>query len=168
MKEGLSLMAQVQSEMKCPKGQKNNFGGYSYRSCEDIMEVAKPILHRLGLYLVVTDEIVSFPAEEAYQAQGKDGAKVTCKGTARFYVKATARIWSASEVIAGTSAYAREDYQKKGMDVAQVSGAASSYARKYALNGLFCLDDVKDADTNAYSKQTQGKVSQGSEKDFTF
>lgn len=168
MTEKLNVMAQVQSEIKCPKGQKNTFGGYRFRSCEDIQEVAKPILHRLGLHLTLTDEIVFFPAEETLQTKGKDGTVVSNKSTARFYIKAIAEVRSAEGLIAQTCGYAREDYQKKGMDVAQVTGSASSYARKYALNGLFCLDDVKDPDTDAHTKQTQGKASQGSDNGFDF
>lgn len=121
------LMA-VQSELKAPKGQYNKFGGYSYRSCEDILEAVKPLLNQHGLVLTIADEIKTVGD--------------------RFYVQAEARLIDADngdEI--KTSAYAREALARKGMDDSQVTGSASSYARKYALNGLFCIDDNKDADT---------------------
>lgn len=134
------LMA-VQAELKAPKGQRNSFGNYNYRSCEDIMEAVKPLLQKHEAALVVGDTIELI-------------------GT-RFYVKATAKF---IDVADGTeienTAYAREEDSKKGMDAAQVTGAASSYARKYCLNGLFDIDDTKDADTDEYQKQQ----SKGSEK----
>ena len=120
-------LAQIQSEIKVPKGQFNNFGKYKYRSCEDIVEAVKPILNSHGFCLTITDEIVLIGE--------------------RYYVKATASIWDGTENYSAT-AFAREEEIKKGMDSAQVTGAASSYARKYALNGLFAIDDTKDADTN--------------------
>lgn len=121
------LMA-VQSELKAPKGQYNKFGGYNYRSCEDILEAVKPLLNKHGLVLVLTDSV---------SEQGD-----------RFYVRAEARLIDADngdEI--KTDAYAREALTRKGMDDSQVTGSTSSYARKYALNGLFCIDDNKDADT---------------------
>lgn len=119
-------LAQIQSEIKAPKGQFNNFGKYKYRSCEDIVEAVKPVLNSHGFCLTITDEVVMIGN--------------------RFYVKATAAIWDGTENYSAT-AYAREEEIKKGMDSAQVTGAASSYARKYALNGLFAIDDTKDADS---------------------
>lgn len=121
-------LAKVQQEIKVPKGQYNSFGGYSYRSCEDILEAAKPLLQGAGLILILGDELVNIGS--------------------RYYVKATATLtdMETGEAIS-TSSYAREEEDKKGMDGSQITGAASSYARKYALNGLFCLDDVKDSDT---------------------
>jgi len=126
----------IQSEIKAPKGQMNKFGNYKYRSCEDIVEAAKPILAKHGFALTLTDEIVMIGN--------------------RFYVKATASIMRGlgeGEVeVFEVSAFAREEETKKGMDGAQITGAASSYARKYALNGLFAIDDTKDADaTNNHS-----------------
>lgn len=122
----------IQSEIKAPKGQMNKFGNYKYRSCEDIVEAAKPVLNKHGFALMLTDEVVMI-------------------GT-RFYVKATAEISDGSEVYR-SAAYAREEESKKGMDGAQITGAASSYARKYALNGLFAIDDTKDSDaTNTHGK----------------
>jgi len=119
-----SKLATIQQNLHAPKNQRNNFGKYNYRSCEDILEALKPILGDLSL--TISDEIVMIGD--------------------RYYIKATATISDSEESISST-AYAREADQKKGMDVAQLSGASSSYARKYALNGLFCIDDAKDADT---------------------
>lgn len=116
----------IQSNLKAPKGQYNNFGKYKYRSCEDILESVKPLLSLHDCALVITDDIVMLGE--------------------RIYVKATAKLISGSEHIE-SSAFAREEDTKKGMDSSQVTGAASSYARKYALNGLFCIDDTKDSDT---------------------
>lgn len=117
----------IQSELKAPKTQYNNFGRYKYRNCEDILEALKPILAKNMAVVTVSDEIV--PA---------DG---------RFYVKATAKITDAeSGESVETTAFAREEDSKKGMDGSQLTGSSSSYARKYALNGLFAIDDTKDAD----------------------
>lgn len=116
----------VQSALKAPKNQINKFGGYKYRSCEDILEAVKPLCVKEGLVLTLSDEIVEVGS--------------------RIYVKAEATL-SDGAVLLATSAYARESEEKKGMDCAQITGASSSYARKYALNGLFCIDDVKDADS---------------------
>lgn len=124
----------IQADLKAPKGQKNSFGGYRYRSCEDILEAVKPLLKREGLVLNITDDIVEVGG--------------------RVYVKAKASITDGSNFMNAT-AFARESDSKKGMDPSQVTGAASSYARKYALNGLFCIDDTKDADTDAYTKSTR-------------
>lgn len=129
-----SLMA-VQAELKAPKNQHNSFGKYDYRSAEDIIEAVKPLLKDNGLFLNMSDDIVLIGD--------------------RYYVKATVKV---VDVVTGesvqTSALARESAQKKGMDESQVTGTASSYARKYALNGLFAIDDNRDADTNEYARQT--------------
>lgn len=117
----------IQSELKAPKGQFNKFGGYKYRSCEDILEAVKPLCVKHGCILTVSDEIVLIGD--------------------RYYVKATATISDGKET-AAISAFARESLTKKGMDDSQITGTASSYARKYALNGLFLIDDTKDADTD--------------------
>lgn len=122
----------IQSELKAPKSQTNNFGHYNYRSCEDILEAVKPLLKKYDCELILSDEVVMV-------------------GT-RIYVKATAEIHSKSDNRKVT-AYAREAETKKGMDDSQITGAASSYARKYALNGLFLIDDNKDSDTNEYNNQ---------------
>ena len=117
----------IQQELKAPKGQYNNFGKYKYRSCEDILEAVKPLLADQACTLVISDEIMLIGD--------------------RFYVKATATITNSEGVKEVATAYAREQDNKAGMDASQLTGATSSYARKYALNGLFCIDDTKDADT---------------------
>lgn len=124
----------IQHELKAPKDKFNKFGGYTYRSAEGIMEAVKPLLAKHGVSLTVSDEI-------------------NLIGN-RFYIKATATLRSGDETTS-TTAFAREEETKKGMDGAQVTGSASSYARKYALNGLFCIDDNKDADTEEYHNQQQ-------------
>ena len=139
-----ALMA-VQRDLKVPKGRKNTFGNYSYRSAEDILEAVKPILNDNGLTLMLNDTI---------EAIGD-----------RYYVKATATLVDiATGDNISTSAYAREPQDKKGADVAQVTGASSSYARKDALNGLFCIDDTKDADTDEYRRETQSRAEQGKQQ----
>lgn len=131
----------IQHKLKAPKGQYNSFGKYNYRSCEDILEGVKPLLKEHNLALLIDDEIVQIGE--------------------RYYVKATAKITDGREIISAT-AYAREPDTKKGMDESQITGATSSYARKYALNALLCIDDTKDADTMDNSKkpvqQTQETV----------
>lgn len=119
-------LAQIQSELKAPKGQRNTFGKYNYRSCEDILEAVKPLLTERGLVLLITDDIVQLGE--------------------RYYVRATATIYDSEGSYISNSALAREEAVKKGMDASQITGATSSYARKYALNGLFAIDDTKDAD----------------------
>lgn len=123
MKSLTERLADIQSSLNAPKGQYNTFGNYSYRSCEDILQAVKPLLN--GLVITVNDEM---------QAVGD-----------RIYVKATATITDGENSIS-TSAYAREALTKKGMDDSQITGSTSSYARKYALNGLLLIDDNKDAD----------------------
>lgn len=120
-------LAIIQSKLKAPKGQFNNFGKYKYRSCEDILEAVKPILQDVCCTLTLTDDVV--PVGD------------------RIYIKATATIKNGDGESETTTAFAREEDSKKGMDGSQVTGAASSYARKYALNGLFCIDDNKDSDS---------------------
>lgn len=122
-----SKLSVVQKTLKAPKNQRNTFGNYNYRSCEDILEAVKPILSDLGLALIITDNMVE------------------CGG--RVYVRAEATLFdTADSTCVSSTAFAREEETKKGMDSSQVTGAASSYARKYALNGLFCIDDAKDSD----------------------
>lgn len=130
-------LTKVQSELKAPKNQRNNFGNYNYRSCEDIVESVKPLLAKQGLALVITDDI-------------------TLVGE-RYYVKATATITDGENEIT-TTAFAREPLDKKGMDESQITGASSSYARKYALNGLLAIDDTKDADSLNTSKDYTDKT----------
>lgn len=120
-------LVKIQSELKAPKNQRNNFGNYNYRNCEDILEAVKPIANPLGCVVTLTDEIVLIGE--------------------RYYIKATASL-SDSENTLSNTAYAREEETKKGMDSSQITGCASSYARKYALNGLFAIDDTKDPDTD--------------------
>lgn len=129
----------IQQSLVAPKGQYNSFGKYSYRSAEDILEALKPILQEHDAVLILQDGIVQIGD--------------------RYYVEATATLYAVGETI-GTTAYAREDDSKKGMDGSQVTGSASSYARKYALNGLFMIDDNKDPDTDEYHNQNN----QGSSK----
>lgn len=124
-------LSRIQKELKAPKNQRNSFGGYNYRSCEDILEAVKPLLN--GCVLTVSDEVVMLDK--------------------RFYVKATARLAISEGQYIENTAWAREPETKKGMDEAQITGATSSYARKYALNGLLAIDDTKDADaTNTHDK----------------
>lgn len=129
----------IQTALKAPKNQTNTFGGYNYRSCEDILEAVKPLLEKAMTTLNLSDEIVEVGG--------------------RIYVKATATLYDCSSYTEGhidtisATGYAREEESKKGMDASQITGSASSYARKYALNGLFCIDDTKDADaTNTHGK----------------
>lgn len=123
----------IQHKLKAPKGQYNSFGKYNYRSCEDILEGVKPLLKEHNLALLIDDEIIQIGE--------------------RYYVKATAKITDGREIVSAT-AYAREPDTKKGMDESQITGATSSYARKYALNALLCIDDTKDADTMDNSKKS--------------
>lgn len=133
----------IQSELKAPKNQTNNFGRYNYRSCEDILEAVKPILKKEKCVVIVNDEIEQVDN--------------------RFYVKATVSLVDveSGEIIA-SSAYAREEENKKGMDSSQVTGASSSYARKYALNGLFAIDDTKDSDVTNSGEENESSASQQS------
>jgi hypothetical protein len=132
MEKNTTTLAEIQAKLKAPKGQRNNFGNYSYRSCEDILEALKPIINPLGFWVTLNDEIVQIGE--------------------RYYVKATATITNGKDSWFNT-AYAREEESKKGMDGSQVTGASSSYARKYALNGLLSIDDTKDSDaTNTHGK----------------
>lgn len=118
----------IQTELKAPKNQYNSFGKYKYRSCEDVQEGVKPLLAKTKTALTLSDEIIVIGE--------------------RYYIKATATLFDCeSEERIINIAYAREEESKKGMDGSQVTGASSSYARKYALNGLFCIDDTKDSDS---------------------
>lgn len=135
----LQKLAKVQLELKAPKSNFNKFGGFYYRSLEDILEAVKPLLDKHGLTLTISDEPVMVGD--------------------RFYIKATAQISDGKETFEVT-AYAREAVSKKGMDEAQVTGASSSYARKYCLNGLFLIDDTKDPDTDEYVEQTTANITE--------
>ena len=128
----IDKLAAIQTKLHAPKNQKNTFGGYNYRSCEDILEAVKPLLD--GLVLTITDEVTEVGG--------------------RIYVKATARLTDGKDAMTAT-AFAREAESRKGMDESQITGSTSSYARKYALNGLFLIDDNKDADSQDNSEQGQ-------------
>ena len=130
--EKVSILSEFQAVIKAPKNQTNNFGNYKYRSCEDIVEAIKPIISEKGFYLTLSDEIIMLGN--------------------RFYIKSTATL-SNGEVSFSACGFAREEEAKKGMDSAQITGSASSYARKYALNGLFAIDDTKDADFTNNGKE---------------
>ena len=131
-------LVKIQAELKAPKNQTNNFGKYKYRSAEDIIEAVKPILNKYGTALVVSDEVV----------QVGD----------RIYIKATATLLDNTDNVISVNGWAREEEVKKGMDAAQITGSASSYARKYALNGLFAIDDTKDSDATNEHKDEVGEV----------
>lgn len=134
-------LSNIQNELKCNKNQFNKFGGYKYRSCEDILEAVKPICKKYKAVLVISDTLVNIGE--------------------RYYIQATARLTDIEankeneDTCISNTAYAREEESKKGMDGSQITGTASSYARKYALNGLFNIDDTKDADTDEFTKQQQ-------------
>lgn len=143
-------LSEIQNELKAPKGQYNSFGKYKYRSCEDILEAVKPICKKYKAVLTLDDTLENIgeryyikaiakliDIEQPYEEWGDDIKSVNC---------------------ICNSAYAREEQEKKGMDGSQITGTASSYARKYALNGLFNIDDTKDADTNEYKEQQEPKT----------
>lgn len=135
MDKMLEKLGNIQQELKAPKGQFNSFGKYKYRSCEDILEAVKPLLKAQNCVLKIRDTVLNVGD--------------------RYYIQAEARLCDidTGEFITNT-AYAREAESKSGMDASQITGTASSYARKYALNGLFLIDDTKDADTDEHAKQT--------------
>lgn len=134
-------LSNIQNELKCNKGQYNSFGGYKYRSCEDILEAVKPICKKNKATLILSDTLENIGE--------------------RYYIKATASLVDIEDTkgdgiaVIENTAYAREEESKKGMDGSQITGTASSYARKYALNGLFNIDDTKDADTDEFTARTQ-------------
>lgn len=129
------VLQAIQSELVAPKGQYNSFGKYNYRSAEDILEALKPILKKHNAAITLSDDITYIEG--------------------RHYVEASVTLYAEGEAI-GTKALAREEESKKGMDGSQITGTASSYARKYALNGLFAIDDNKDADSDEYQNQNKG------------
>lgn len=143
----IQKLANIQQELKAPKNQFNKFGKYNFRNCEDILEAVKPLCFNHRTTLTVHDEVKY------------------CEG--RYYIEAVATLhdWDSGEVVVNR-AYAREIDSKTGMDASQVTGASSSYARKYALNGLFCIDDTKDADTDAYKEQTQSRGTQQDQQEI--
>jgi len=129
-------LVKIQAELKAPKGQFNAFGKYKYRNAEDIIEAVKPILNKYGTALVISDEVLEVGD--------------------RIYIKATATLLDGTDDSISVSGWAREEEVKKGMDAAQITGSASSYARKYALNGLFAIDDTKDSDSTNEHKDELG------------
>lgn len=133
-------LQKIQFEMKAPKNLFNKFGNYNYRNAEGILEAFKPFGEKYKVVLVLNDEIVNIGD--------------------RYYIKATATLYDTEDLAKpfSNSAYARESFDKKGMDDSQITGTASSYARKYALNGLFLLDDTKDADTDEFHEETKKKA----------
>lgn len=134
----MSILTDIQNELKAPKKRTNSFGGYKYRSCEDILEAVKPLLSKYDVSLTISDTIEEIGG--------------------RVYVKATATLFNFKDIKGySVTAYAREAELKKGMDDSQITGTASSYARKYALNGLFLIDDSKDADTDEYADEAENK-----------
>lgn len=139
MSEFITKVSEIQAELKAPKNRKNTFGGYNYRNCEDILEGVKPLCRAKGLMLTISDEPVDVNGWH--------------------YIKATATLTDGESTIS-VSASAREAENKKGMDESQISGTASSYARKYALNGLFLIDDTKDADSDEYQKERTNRSKQ--------
>lgn len=137
----------IQQQLKAPKKNRNSFGGYNYRSCEDILEAVKPICYEAKCFITITDDMVSVGD--------------------RIYVKATATIHNAEGLSFSVSAFAREEEIKKGMDAAQITGSASSYARKYALNGLLAIDDTRDPDAQTQPTQQPRKAITMSDLDDT-
>lgn len=170
----LGKLLNIQQELKAPKGQYNSFGKYKYRSCEDILESVKPLLKKYKCIITLTDELVvlgdntAIHYTENYYDKDlkKENTRNIVENGQRYYIKATVTIYDAeSKDSISNTAYAREEEFKKGMDGSQITGTASSYARKYALNGLFAIDDTKDADTDEYTKQTKAaKTEQKSSK----
>lgn len=149
-------LSEIQNELKAPKGQYNSFGKYKYRSCEDILEAVKPICKKYKATLVLSDEMIVLSGNDYGNKktiiEGEN--ETTTFEALRYYIKATATLYDTEEEKSiSNTAYAREELEKKGMDGSQITGTASSYARKYALNGLFNIDDTKDADTDEYKKQ---------------
>lgn len=142
-------LGKIQQELKAPKGQYNSFGKYNYRSCEDILEAVKPLLKANKVVLTLRDEVEQIGD--------------------RYYIRAIATLIDAeSDGTLNNVALARESENKSGMDVSQITGTASSYARKYALNGLFLIDDTKDADTDEHAKQTGAEPKKASPKQLEY
>ena len=140
-------LIKVQMELKAPKNQRNSFGNYNYRSCEDILEALKPVLAAHDATVFISDKVVV-----------KENCWAYIESTATFVDIETGESIS-------TTAFARETENKKGMDSSQITGSASSYARKYALNGLFLIDDTRDADTDEQHRQTSGAKQKAFSKD---
>lgn len=143
----MNKLLQIQQELKAPKDLYNNFGEYSYRSAESILQALKPLLKATNTTLTISDDLV-FMGD-------------------RYYVKATVTLKDAEtdKILAETTAYAREEAEKKKMDGSQITGASSSYARKYALNGMFCIDDVKDSDATNTGEKVEEKPKEAPKED---
>lgn len=141
MSDITKVLHDVQQKLHAPKGQTNNFGKYKYRSCEDIVEAVKPLLAEHGACLILSDELVNIGD--------------------RYYIKSDAILSVGGTIECRAHGYARETETRKGMDESQITGTASSYARKYALNGLFAIDDTKDADSETVSKEPRVKFAKG-------
>ena len=142
----------VQTKLNAPKNRMNKFGGYSYRSCEDILEAVKPILAEVKASIRLSDSIEMI------------GDRIYVRATALFFHAEKIADKDESVELIMAEAYAREPGEKKGMDAAQITGTASSYARKYALNGLLLIDDAKDPDTDEYKVENDAKAAKGSTK----
>lgn len=125
--ENVNILCEIQSRLKAPKDLYNSHGKFKYRSCESILEAIKPLLKEYGCHIIINDEVLNVGE--------------------RFYIQAHVVLYKGKEILGDTKAFAREPISRKGMDESQITGSASSYARKYALNGLFAIDDTKDADT---------------------
>lgn len=134
MKNLIKSLCAIQSELKAPKSQFNSFGKYKYRNCEDILEAVKPLLKREGMIMTISDQVI--------------------EDNGRFYIQAEVVLYDKEGESISVTAWAREEENKKGMDGSQVTGASSSYARKYALNGMFLIDDTKDADSTQGDPKT--------------
>lgn len=133
-KNSMQELIEIQHALNAPKNRHNNFGDFNYRSCEDILEAVKPLLYKHKCQLTLSDKLVPYPPD-------------------RYYIEATATLTSATESVSVTALAREPQIPKKKMDESQATGTTSSYARKYALNGLFAIDDAKDADTDEYAKQ---------------
>lgn len=147
-------LAAVQVALKAPKSQYNSFGKYAYRSCEDILEAAKPLCVENGLLLTLTDDVIACTRVYTFKDEAKDGTALFVKATA------TVRDLDGPGMISASS-YAEIETNQKGMTAPQMTGSASSYARKYALNALFCIDDTKDDDTRSNVPESRGTYSNG-------
>ena len=160
----------IQKKLDAPKGQFNSFGNYKYRSCEDILAAVKPLLEETKCVLLLSDEIKELATPYHYETQETDNRTQKSSASSydgvRVYVEATATLINSSGERISVKAYAREEVAKKGMDSSQITGSASSYARKYALNGLFAIDDVADADaTNKHGKDEKPATTQAATKE---
>ncbi len=139
----MDILSKIQYELNAPKNQRNNFGKYNYRSCEDILEGLKKLMSKYNFSVTLSDEIVMV------------GDRIYVKATARIFITIDGKTYDES-----STAFAREPKDQKGMNEAQITGSASSYARKYALNGLFAIDDNKDADTDEHHNNAKNRPTQ--------